>query len=607
MKKTLITTIMLTIAMVTFANGTESYGPDIVESSGQIFIEKEHPHVSIEKELIIVELGDPASKYDVFYTFYNDSDNTETVLCAFPYSIQKKLSYSGVKQKNIDETEYVITRGGEFYDIFASSLHSFLVLSDESRYSKENSESISKELAEIPVNTKILKIISWKDFIAEGKAKTSNKGYEHSYDPTLFTITKDGKTIGISDVIIEYEYLNELETEPDFYNGGKTKNNEKTLTLKVNIYFQYELNFSPSSETKVHISYNQLSFTRYEGGLGGSMKTLQANYIIGTGRYWKGPIKEFAVVQKIEPRWNKVFHDFPKEFKQIQTERPGLTVFHAKNYEPGQDDTFSTLFSNETTTDPEEIEPSWEQMRWMAKNFFLNQSSYKNYTVSEKSFDRQFEIVSSTYDFSSSWYKPLPSKYLKQPTFIIIDDYTIAKSTNEPEMAFDSIQETPWIPENPDDYLYFEISRPVEAIHIICGTFYNKTNRKITYLTDQENKYNLYSQGEIEIINLQTKETTKAKYPIIDKYSKGVQRSTQFGTPYEVNLLQGQYGIRVINQSTDIKHRSISNLKLIPRTPISKEIDSLFKEELKLIKFYNSSENTGFVDRSSYFRLPLSK
>ncbi len=241
---------------------------DYKSSPGDIFIKDEHPYISLERQLMIVDVPhyfDEFSYY-IYYEFYNHSNKAETVNVAFPIEI-------GFNNVAVDPENNVL-----IYRIY------------------HNVDKTLEFLEKIPIPKEYIQ----GDFKVVIKDPFSiDKLIELDTIPFSFYVEQDGKQIKNlnAKAYINWGQVKDKVKSYSEYHALHGDFPEEYMPLtKIKIYIFYNLIFNPQSISKVIVKYNApAQRTSGEGGV-----HISQDYLIGPGGKWKGKIKEFLVFKAYE-------------------------------------------------------------------------------------------------------------------------------------------------------------------------------------------------------------------------------------------------------------------------------------------------------------------
>jgi hypothetical protein len=393
-------------ACVSWSDSGDWYSAFQLES-GPIYSEKENEYIAMSEEMLRY-LGNGWT--EVHFLFRNTSDRDITLDAGFPIR-------TVFMQGNSDNNYISIVN---FDDNFVGK---FLTDIYEKDLRREGSYKIPRAKVEKRVQ------FSYADFVSKYK------------DWMEVSIEQDGVKRDVSTVVLEARLVDKK-------------------SLEIDIHFKHALTFPAKASSTVSVRY-QNWVTVHSGGIGVEDEW---NYILGTGRTWKGPIGRLYLLLPPQSK-----PDLPKAFRLVG-EHGGYLLYLASDYEPAESD----LIRLSHTYEPTGI-PSYLEQKWFGKS--------PVYAPKPNAPASPFVVVHGA------------SSSLKQTVAVYTEAGIIKDADFSPLSLVDGVRETCWCEGRSDDgigeWVEVKLTEAVAACEIQNGfvrslteipgkdihTFFQKNNR----------------------------------------------------------------------------------------------------------------------------------
>lgn len=364
--------LILTLIITTLCLANPEYYSSKRILSGEIqFQSKENKYISLEKEFLEISFN-KGLQYDISYMFKNNSDKKQIVKTAFPVKAQFILGLKQIPNKPYycfyekDDVTHDKDVSLFFEKIMKISKHNFSKLPPnigkimaKTGYDRERGAQIYcsenfKKMSDIHFNQQYSYEEFQKLFIAENEFTQKNENLFNNYIRG-FKVVQNSKKVPIKTVVLTFEIK---KKSMKFYDDINKKTVKKINHYGIfTVHFLHTLILEPKQSIKVSVNYSINS--TYKGD---ARENIIANhYILGTGRTWRGNIKELLIKT---PYY--LTPDLPKIFKKVQKEDKKYNYYLALNYEPKKEDEIYTSFSYIN---------------------FQNEKSIQNYSGDKKTFD----------------------------------------------------------------------------------------------------------------------------------------------------------------------------------------------------------------------------
>jgi len=292
------------------------------------------------------------------------------------------------------------------------------------------------------------KMISWNKF----KSELNSIG-ERSAIIGNFTVNQDRRKIVIDSVLVEFVRLSKD-------------------TAVVKYHFLHQLDFQPDSYSNVRVTYTAFSSTMNTGAPA-TADYINWQYVLGTGKTWKGPIKTiyFLLPEHLNP-------ELPESFQYIGNFKQNK-IFKAEKYEPLSTDEVHVRYIGYSHGDAFYIQ-TLKEPKTPTQNFVVlkNASSYLPQRTWINSYftgvvpraDTLWGNIFDTY-FFSKFFKPPESL---TPAYVIEDlPVTCQNIGFGPLSLFDGFTESAWCEgvkgDGLDEWVEFELKEDVLGIAVYNG------------------------------------------------------------------------------------------------------------------------------------------
>lgn len=371
-----------------------SWNSNFSIQGGSVYSETDHPDISLEKELLIFD----GEKTVAFFQFRNTTGRQVTVNCGFPVQhvfvtapgdgllmVQGWMSESGMKY--FETTQVYDPDNEDEADSFWGIDPRGIII---------NSANNRREF------------LSFKEAAAE----------------VPFQIEKDGKPVGITDVLLERHAGND--------------------GASLAFHFRHTLSFGPNEVSLVRVEYTQDLRSGHDGV---ATENYDWNYVIDTGATWKGSIGSLLFI--FPASWDA---SVPGLQQLLRTD--SYSVFGARNYVPASGDRFN--LSSQWY--------AWEHQDFMEETFPVMKKLWTaRGTTSRPASQPEQNFVTS----------PAASSFLSDTLTVFHSEAVIEKAGYGPLSAFDGLGETSWCENKPDDgigeYLECQITRPAWGLAVKNG------------------------------------------------------------------------------------------------------------------------------------------
>ncbi len=400
MSKRIFILIVIMVSLVSFELTADdgSWSNSFSISGGSVYSEEESSDIVLEKELLIFN----GEYTEAHFLFRNTTDRDIEMVCGFPV-VNRIDVWLSDGYAEIQMSKY----GGDGIPGLR-----FFETVKHPEWTDDEPMFVYPEV--IPLN----KFNQSRNFL--GPDIPGNTGLD-------FSIKQDGIPLAVEDILLERE-VNEV------YAG---------LTF----HFKHRLNFPAGGTSSVSVRYTQDLLCGNDGGAAADV--YKWNYLIGTGRTWKGPIGEFYFVKPI------CWEGEPSGMSRVGKRLPGgVDVYYAAGYEPDIDEMFNlTCRPVGLMKEYEFYDYFPEQKRWWMERIL--------------SFPDAKEPVQ---DFVK---KVKSSSFLEDHVSVFSDNGVIESASFGPNAAFDGMPETSWC-ENAEgygegEYLEVSITEPVSGVIVRNG------------------------------------------------------------------------------------------------------------------------------------------
>jgi hypothetical protein len=406
---------------------TGGWSTDFRIDGGPIYSVIENPDIQLEKEVLTFEApGDGKSgKTRVNFLFRNTKNEQITLEAGFPVQISLPM-YKYNKPANPGKSYYALDSDpySSMTSVFSPII--FALFKDAERIEKWDKYAPELLIPEKSIiGKKERELIPLADFAARFP------------NVIPFTIRQDGKAVDITAVLIEREYRAERGI------------------LEVRFHFRHSLVFPKSGSSEIDVEYSHFILQGVKVAPSGleSYQLYQWDYIIGTGRTWKGPINNLYFMTD-----DSFAAVLPKQFAALES-FGSWTIFGAGNYEPSARDILTVSFSSPNR-------PSNEMMmRWFDKP--------RNLGKPEGPKQPFVKVLGA-------------SSFLPEKTTIYTKEGVIRDIGFGPQNLVDGIRESAWC-ENVKgsgigEWVEVELSKHTTAVNVQNGfnkCLYNAANRDI--------------------------------------------------------------------------------------------------------------------------------
>lgn len=412
MKVALIVLTISLIAGTTLSADDGSWSSTYALTEGSLYSVTENADIALVDEILVFDGFDSGMTRAAFF-FKNTSSKALEVQAGFPIKVQLDLeedTIPGTKNKN-----------GYFFRVSKYGHHRHqldfarIIFGSSLKKADGAEEDFMGRTYEYFVESDIT---ARREIDAAALAPLFN-----------FSITQDGRKIPLTSAVIETRLVK---------GTGFPK-------LDVTFHFRHTLSFVAGTESRVDVRYESDYCTGGDNMGYFIVQSYYYDYILGTGRTWKGPIARlyFALPVGLKP-------ELPSAFKRLG--RMGAKdIYLAEQYEPQIKD--GIVIENKKREGGGE---GYYESLW-----FSNKKEAKL----PKRPAQEFVLVKGA------------SSFLKETADVYTEDGVITRAGFGPFSLFDGIRQTAWCEGVDDDgigeWVEFELKEDVEALDIQNG--YNRS------------------------------------------------------------------------------------------------------------------------------------